>query len=788
MHRLQTTPTRTLRAMAALFMLGLVMNAPPVRAASATATIPEALPGAEPFGNALRTRLASRLAAFGSDYVPRTQNLDESGAPHFTNRLLFESSPYLRQHAHNPVNWHAWGDEPFVKAKRLGRPVLVSIGYSTCHWCHVMEEESFDDRELARYLNANFIAIKIDREVRPDLDAIYMAAVHALGIRGGWPLNVFLTPERKPFYGGTYFPPTPRGGRASFRQTLESIATHFEQNRDDLEQRADQIAEHIRRNLEGTHASSSQGISSELIPTLVQHYLEEADPEWGGLNRTPKFPSSLPIRLLLRYAHRTGDQEPIAVANLALEKMARGGMHDQVGGGFHRYSTDRRWLVPHFEKMLYDNALLAQDYLEAWQKTNREEFAEVCNKTLRYVAREMTADSGAFYSATDADSKNLHGETEEGYFFTWTRREIAVSVGWNRAAEIDAYYGVTSKGNFEGRNIFAVWRDDEAVASELGISVETLQHNLETARKRLYEVRDARQAPLLDDKILVSWNGLMISAFARAGFAFSNDAWLGQAKRAADFLLTHLVHEGRLLRVYKDGVASGPAFLEDHAFLIKGLLDLYEADGDPRWLRQAITLQDLLDRHYRDTAGGGYFKTADDAERLIAREKPGRDGAIPSGNSIAAMNLLRLHTLTSNPLYLETVDGLMSSFEGLLQQSATTVTELVNALDYRLDTPKEIVIVAKERGPALDAMLLPLRSAFLPNRTLSTVIEGQDAEAHAALSPLVKGKRAQGGRVTAYVCENQVCKYPTSSPEEFAKQFGKVRPYPQRTKKTDTSP
>jgi uncharacterized protein YyaL (SSP411 family) len=743
-------------------------------------SVPKAPPGAPELPDDVRHELAERLASMDTDYRPRTRNLTDDGAPLFTNRLLLETSPYLQQHAHNPVNWFPWGDDAFAIAKRLNRPVLISIGYSTCHWCHVMEEESFDDPALAAYLNAHFIAIKVDREVRPDVDAIYMAAVHAMGIQGGWPLNVFVTPERKPFYGGTYFPPSPRGGRPSFRQALEAIANQYEENPERFLRQADQLAAQIRASLEGSVAATSESIPSEVFTKMAQYYSDYSDPTWGGLNRAPKFPSSLPVRFLLRYANRTGDARAVEVASLALEKMAAGGIHDQVGGGFHRYSTDTKWLVPHFEKMLYDNALLVQDYLEAWQKTQRQEFADVAIKTLRYVAKEMTAPGGAFFSATDADSVNLRGESEEGYFFSWTPAEIQQALGSERAKEIEAYYGVTARGNFENRNIFRVWRSDREVAEELGIDVDTLLENLAGARAKLYETRSQRPAPLLDDKVLVGWNGLMISAFARAGFAFDNPDFVARAAAAAQFVLDNMRRESRLVRVFKDTEASGPAFLEDYAFFIKGLLDLYEAQPEPRWLREAIALQAVLDRHYLDARGGGYFKTADDSEKLLAREKSGNDGAIPSGNSIAALNLLRLHLYTGDALYSQSADMLLAAFRSGLMRGAGATSEMFLAVDYLLDTPKEIIIVSPGPGSGqqLDAMLAPLRSTFLPNRTLSVVIEGADLEAHAKLSPMLKGKLAQRGKVTAYVCENRVCKFPTDSPSEFAKQIAKINPYP----------
>ncbi len=737
--------------------------------------VPKSQPGAPEFDAVLRKRLAERLAALGPGYVPRTRNLRPDGTPLYTNRLLLTSSPYLQQHAHNPVNWYPWGDEAFAAARRLKRPVLVSIGYSTCHWCHVMEEESFDDPETAAYLNAHFIAIKVDREVRPDVDNVYMAAVHALNQRGGWPLNVFLTPDRKPFFGGTYFPRKRSGGRPSFREILESISSEYDENSEKIVDRAEHITEQIERDLEGSRAAASRELTKEALAQPASYYARATDRTWGGVGTRPKFPSSLPVRLLLRHHRSTGDKDSLAIATLSLEKMAAGGLRDHVGGGFHRYSTDQIWLVPHFEKMLYDNALLAQDYLEAWQVTGRQDFADICRETLDYVAREMTAPGGGFYSATDADSRNPEGESEEGWFFTWTPEEIEAALCPERTRELSAYYGVTAGGNFEHRNILNTRRKLETVAAELGLPPANLEASLARSRVLLYEVRSRRPPPLRDDKVLVSWNGLMISAFARAGFSFDDARYTEIARKAASFMLGEMREDGRLMRVYKDGEAAGPAFLEDYAFFIKGLLDLYEAEPDPRWLEGAISLQSVLDSHYRDDLGGGYFKTADDGEALLVREKPGHDGAVPSGNSIAALNLLRLYEFTTNPHYAEGADMLFSAFYEDLSRGATGLSEMLIALDYQLDKPMEILIVAPSPDTDRSAMLAPLRDYFLSNRIVISVSEGEELAAHARLSPLLKQKRALGGKITAYVCEDRVCAYPTSSPEEFAKQLRRVR-------------
>jgi len=772
-------PALRLLCAVALSLGGLVLAArAPALDPEAPARAPAALPGAEPFPAALRQELASRLESLGEGYRPRSHNLREDGSPRYSNRLLLEQSPYLLQHAHNPVNWYPWGDEAFQAAARLGRPVLVSIGYSTCHWCHVMEEESFDSPELAGFLNEHFIAIKVDRESRPDLDAVYMAAVHAMKIRGGWPLNVWLTAERKPFYGGTYFPPVDTGKRPSFLRVLQSISRQYREERERVTGQADEIVRLIRRSLESRPPLATRLPDAGTIERAMERYSASFDRSWGGLSQRTKFPSSLPLRLLLRHHRRTGDEDSLAMARLTLDRMADGGIHDQLGGGFHRYATDRRWLIPHFEKMLYDNALLARSYVEAWQHTGQERYAQVARGILEYVGREMTSPDGAFYSATDADSLTPEGEREEGWFFTWTPDEIARLLGEDRARIVGAWYGVTAGGNLEGRSILHVWKGAEAVARELGVDEKRVVATIGEVRPSLLAARATRPAPLRDDKILAAWNGLMISAFASAGFAFDDARFVQFAERAAAFVLDSMRREGRLQRIYIEGRASGPAFLADYAFVIAGLLDLYEASFDPRWLREALDLQALLDARYRDPIGG-YFETADDAERLIAREKPKRDGALPSGNSVAASNLLRLYQLTTNPSYLEAAGRLFSSLQETLEADPSSLAELLLAVDYHLAEVKEIVIVGPPRGGDLAAMLAPLRSRFLPNRTLSVLREGEAAAAQAELLPLTGGKRAIRGRVTAYLCVNRVCDYPVTSPEKFAKQLAGVAPAPE---------
>jgi uncharacterized protein YyaL (SSP411 family) len=735
------------------------------------AQVPVALPSAPPLPPAVRKKIALELASRPSDHKPRTRNLRPDGSPEFSNRLLLEASPYLQQHAHNPVNWYPWGDEAFEDARRLGRPVMVSIGYSTCHWCHVMEEESFDTVTAASYLNEHFISIKVDRETRPDIDAVYMAAVNAMGKSGGWPLNVWLTPDREPFFGGTYFPPRTIGGRPGFLDVLRRINEAYTNDRAKVTSLSKRITGTIQQQLAGQSAKQSRVPERSVFDLALATTARDADREWGGTRGNTKFPSSVPLRFLLRHYRLTGEKDALTLATLTLEKMAAGGIYDHVGGGFHRYATDARWLVPHFEKMLYDNALLAVVYLEAAQLTGRADFAAVGRSILDYVAREMTSSEGAFFSATDADSLSDSGENEEGWFFTWTPAEIESALGANLAKIVTAYYGVTPRGDYEGRNILHAWRSREKVAAELEMSTQALDAALDRARAGLYEARSHRAAPLRDSKILVSWNGLMISAFARAGLFFDEEKYVEAAARAAAFILDEMQKDGVLQRVYQGGRADGPAFLEDYAFLIAGLLDLYEVDTQPRWLRAASALQSTLDAHYIDALGGGYFQTADNADNLLAREKPSRDGAIPSGNSVAALNLLRLAEFTGDHQYSDSVMPIFSAFSDLMDRHPTAVSEMLLALDFYLSKRVEIVLIAPPDKSGLDAMLAPVRATFYPNRVLVAAAEGEQLESHAEINPLLRDRIARNGQTTVYLCQNYVCGFPTADPATFAEQL-----------------
>jgi uncharacterized protein YyaL (SSP411 family) len=735
---------------------------------AASADVPRALPGAEAFPASLRTQLAK--ASADRTGKPRTRHLDASGAPLYTNRLLLESSPYLIQHANNPVDWYPWGDDAFEAARRLERPVFVSIGYSTCHWCHVMEEESFDDVETARLLNEHFVAIKVDREVRPDVDAMYMSAVQAMGQSGGWPLSVFVTPSREPFFGGTYFPPEPSGGRPGFKQLLTAIHEQYTLDPKGMASRAAELAAHVARQRTGDVAASTPMLDYGPLRTAAASYARHYDAEWGGTRQRVKFPSALPVPFLLRWHRRSGDERALEMATHTLDRMASGGLRDQLGGAFHRYSTDERWLVPHFEMMLYDNALLAMAYLEAWQATGREDFARYTREVLAYVEREMGAPGGGFHSASDADSPGPNGEAEEGLFFTWTPAEVNDVLGAADGAFARAWFGVSEEGVFEGRSVLHTWSDRSEIAQRFDMQLPALDARIERVRRKLLEAREARPRPARDEKVLAAWNGLMLSAFARAGFALGDAALVERARRVAEFVLAEMIVEGRLQRMWIAGGASGTAFLDDHAFLIAGLLDLYEADPEPRWLREAMTLQEALDERYADAEGGGYYRTRDDAETLFAREKPARDGALPSGNAVSAMNLLRLASFTSEAAYRERAALSFAAFHGRLSRSPTAHSEWLLALDFALDTPKEVLVVHAAGGDA-DALLDVMRSVHLPNRILSVVAEGSDLDAHAQVVPLLRFKEARGGQATAYVCENKVCKQPTTDPQAFGEQL-----------------
>jgi uncharacterized protein YyaL (SSP411 family) len=690
----------------------------------------------------------------------------------YTNRLFLESSPYLLQHAHNPVDWHPWGKEAFQIAASLNRPVLLSVGYSTCHWCHVMEEESFEDEEIARYINENFIAIKVDREERPDIDAIYMAAVQALTGRGGWPMTVWLTPDRKPFYGGTYYPARDgdRDVGVGFLTLLKKIKQSYQDRKDLVSQTSQQLTEVVKQMLAPDAMAQLPG--KDILQRSFQSYQTRFDPVNGGLQGAPKFPSSLPVRFLLRYSQRFKNAEALNMATRTLDKMAAGGLYDHVGGGFHRYATDEKWIVPHFEKMLYDNALLVMDYLDGYQLTGNPEYRRVVEEVLRYIQRDMTSPDGAFFSATDADSQTPEGHREEGYFFTWTPEEMKKLLGPDLAGLVRETHAAGSFPNFEGRYILNTPESISGVAKRLGLGEKHLRSRIAAALNMLRIEREHRPPPLRDEKILTAWNGLMISAFAKAAFVLDESTYMADAVRAATFVLDHLYVDGRLQRSYMDGVAKHNGYLNDYAFLIAGLLDLYEATHDIHWLKQASELEKTLARYFEDTGGGGFFMTSMDHENLIAREKPKHDGALPSGNAVATMNLLRIGALTAKSHYLVRAEKALKTFSGTLSANPTAMAELLLALDSYLVPPKEIVIIQpKGQKDMSNSLLDTLRRQYLPSRIIAVAIEGDDLKAQAQIISLMKDRPAINAKPTAYVCANKTCQAPTNDPNTFAKQL-----------------
>jgi uncharacterized protein YyaL (SSP411 family) len=723
-------------------------------------------PGAPAYDDALAAKLAAALAAKGPGYVPRTHHLVGQGSnvPTYTNRLILETSPYLLQHAHNPVDWRPWGDEAFAEARRLHRPVFLSVGYSTCHWCHVMEGESFEDEEIARFMNEHYVCIKVDREERPDVDAIYMSAVQALTQSGGWPMSVWLTPAREPFFGGTYFPPRDgaRGAQHGFLTILRELSDTYAKDGERVGRAAKSLVEAVRKDMESGGGAGAQP-GAAVIAETVDYFKRAFDNLEGGVRRAPKFPSNVPVRLLLRAHRRTGDADSLHMATLTLAKMAGGGMYDQLGGGFHRYSTDARWLVPHFEKMLYDNALLAVAYAEAAQVTGRADFARVARETLDYVLREMTAPEGAFYSATDADSEGV-----EGKFFVWSQAEIegVLGAGPDRARFL-RYYGVTAGGNFEGANILNAAHPDESEWAALA-----------PARAKLYDVRARRVPPLRDDKILAAWNGLMISGFAVAGRILGEPRYVAAAARAANFVLERMRNAGRLARSFKDGRPGPAGFLDDYAFVVAGLLDLYEASFERRFLEGAVALADETERLFADPAHGGWFMTSGDHEALLAREKPAYDGAEPSGTSVALSNALRLSAFTTDDRWRQIAERGFGAVGAVLTSRPMAMTEALLALDWATDSAREIAIVLpRGAGPeAAGPMLAVLRKTFLPN-VVRAVVPEDDVGALAKVAPFVEGKVATTGKATAYVCERGVCQLPTHEPAALAAQLGDVKPY-----------
>lgn len=679
-----------------------------------------------------------------------------------TNRLIHETSPYLLQHAHNPVDWYPWGEEAFEKARSENKPVLLSIGYSACHWCHVMEHESFENEAIAQLMNENFVSIKVDREERPDLDQIYMNAVQLMTQHGGWPMTVFLTPEAVPFYGGTYFPPDDRNHMPGFPRVLLSVADAYRAKPDDITRNAVGLLTELRR--ANTTPASADVLSAALLDAAYRGVIKNYDHRNGGFGGAPKFPPAMTLEFLLRVFHRTGEAEALRIVEHTSEQMAGGGIYDQLGGGFHRYSTDANWLVPHFEKMLYDNALLSRQYLHLFQVTHDEAARRIAEGTLDYVVREMTDPEGGFYSTQDADS-----EGHEGKFFVWTKEEIVAALGEADAALFCDYYNVTLAGNFEGKNILNVTKSVAEVAQSEKVTEEQLTSALARGVKTLFDLREHRIKPDRDEKILTAWNGLMLASFAEASAILEREDYAEVARRNARFLLRTLSRDGLLLRTYKDGQAKLNGYLEDYAFFIDGLLTLFEATGEFEWFDAGITLSQKMIAEFWDETDGGFFFTGNSHEELIVRAKDYYDNATPSGNSVAADVLLRLSLLTGDVAYSRRAIAIFRLTSGAIQRYPPAFGRALCALDFHLSAPKEIVIIGEPKGTDSAALKREVWKNFLPNKIfVQASVAESVTQAHL---PLLQGRATINNQATAFVCQNYTCKQPVNDPREFASQL-----------------
>ena len=673
-----------------------------------------------------------------------------------TNRLINETSPYLLQHAHNPVDWFPWGDEAFARARAEGKPVLLSIGYSACHWCHVMERESFENPAIAGLMNSLFVNIKVDREERPDVDDVYMRAVQLMVGRGGWPLTVFLTPDGRPFHGGTYFPPVDRHGMPGFPRVLEAVARAFRDKPEDVARAVAQLVAGVQRS-EEEPAEPASTLDPSLPRRAAEALVAQVDSGHGGLGGAPKFPHTRAFQLLLRQHRATGRQELLDAVSLTCRRMADGGIHDQIGGGFHRYSVDAGWLVPHFEKMLYDNAELPRLYLELFQVTGDTAHRAVVQGTLDYLLREMRHPDGGFYAATDADS-----EGEEGKFFVWTPAEVKAVVDPADVDLVCRYWDITDEGNFEGKSIAHVTVTIDQVARLFRRSPEAAAAAIVEARRRLFELRSSRVPPARDEKILTSWNALLIGTLAEAGRVLDEPRYTDAAAAAADFLWNQVRRDGRLLHGWAKGIAKQDAFLDDHAFLAAALLDLYEATGDARWMPRVRELAEALETRFHDAERGGYFFTPHDGEPLIVRSKSGADGAIPSGSAVAAGFLLRLHSLTGEDTPRARAEEVLRLYHAAAAANPFGYTTYLEALERWSEGPIEVVIVGDRKADDSRALWRALAPRYLPHRTLVRVEPGP-----ADVPAVARDRPAVGGRATAYVCRGFTCSAPVHTPEDL---------------------
>ena len=676
--------------------------------------------------------------------------------PEFTNALAGETSPYLLQHAHNPVQWYPWGEEAFRRAREEGKPILLSIGYSACHWCHVMERESFEDREIAKLMNQSFINIKVDREERPDLDSIYMTFVQMATGRGGWPMTVFLTPDQRPFYGGTYFPPQDRPGIPGFPRVLASVARAYRENKLAIHEDAVRITQELE-NVDA-FPSSESALTTQILDAAAASLTANYDSKNGGFGGAPKFPPSMTLSFLLRSFLRTNQTSYLKITEHTLASMALGGIYDQLGGGFHRYSVDARWQVPHFEKMLYDNALLSHAYLEAYLLTKKAFFSRIVQETLDYVVREMTSPAGGFYSSQDADSEN-----REGRFFVWTPGEIEEVLGRSDADRVCQYYGVKPEGQVEGKSVLSVSHNMDAAAIKACLDERAGGEIPWRERKLLFEARNARVKPARDEKVLTAWNALMLKSFAEAANGLDREDYRNAALKNGEFILNNLLHEKQLMRSFRNGAAKYKAYLEDYACLIDALLSLYEATFDARWISAAESLASTMVEKFWDENAGCFYFTASDNEVLIRRPREFYDNVTPSGNSAAAFALLRLQRLTSNPDWSSYAIDALKKMALLMSRHPSAFCHMLCALDFYLSPVKEIAVAGEPHDKKSLELLKQIFLRYLPNKV---VVCGTDDRL-----ALLKERPRINGQSTAYVCVNSVCLPPVTEPENLAALF-----------------
>jgi uncharacterized protein YyaL (SSP411 family) len=686
----------------------------------------------------------------------------------YTNQLINETSPYLLQHAHNPVNWYPWGEEALGLARKLDKPIFLSIGYSACHWCHVMEHESFESEEIAKILNENFIAIKVDREERPDLDEIYMTAVQLMTNGGGWPLSVWLTPNLEPFFGGTYFPPEDRWGRVGFKKLLLQLAQFWHQRRSDVLKSATQLTTSLNQ------INRLQSVDIQLDQSLWKSAFKSADQRFderhGGFGSMPKFPQTMELSFLLRYCFHTGEKRALAMVEKSLQEMAIGGVYDHLGGGFHRYSTDERWLVPHFEKMLYDNALLTITYLEAFQITKNKNYAEIARATLDYVLGEMTSSEGGLFSSQDADS-----EGEEGKFYVWQKDEIESILGEEESGLFCDIYDVSDQGNWEGKNILHLRRSLEGAAKEYGLSLSELKERLTKDRQKLFEVRSKRIPPSTDDKILTDWNGLMISAFCKGYQVLGDQKYLTAAQKAVDFLLEKLYIGERILKTYRNHKSHLNGYLSDYAFLVAALIDYYESSFEGAYLQKAIEINELMIQKFWDEKYGGFYFTPADHEPMIVRTRNPYDNAIPSGNSVAVHNLLKLSQFTGDFKLKEKAEQALKLYTSNMQRSPSGFAVLLSSLDYFWGFPKEIVIAGNREIVKTLEMIAVVHEHYLPNKIMAYADPSLAGKKE--ILPVLEGKISTDEQAKIFVCENYTCQSPFLKKEDFESFYNTLIQY-----------